>query len=351
VLPVAVGIALALDPRVRARPGRTAALIAVGPALAAVALAGYAWRTFGDIGMTGYEWWGYWFHDSLAQTFGLTYALVMPGASERPDPQPNWLFYIRDALPQVFPILLLVAAGVGLALALRHRALAARSVAVFALVMTALTLALYLPYFFQSVRFAAPMVPLVAFGVVMATGHGIAWLGTRGIVPRLSGAGMVGIVLVALASMVGPALAESFLWQRGVRGNRSLFIEPTQSITSALYRRVVPAGNVVFTNLQVPFLDVAGVPSRLSVFPMTRGLYWYGPPLRAVPTFGEQQPMVRDRLSAGLGIYTDAHTLESLRTEPIDSASSVTLQLLDGYVLTPVTREGSAIIYRLALRD
>jgi hypothetical protein len=222
---------------------------------------------------------------------------------------------------------------------------------VFALVVTALTLALYLPYFFQSVRFVAALVPLVAFGVVMATAQGVEWLRTGGIVPRLGGAAIVGIVGLALAGMVGPALAESFLWQRGVRGNRSLFIEPTQSITSALYRRAVPAGSVVFTNVQIPLLDVAGVPRHIRVFPMTRGLYWYGPPLRAVPTFAEQQPMVRDRLCAGLGIYTDAHTLESLRTEPIDSASSVTLQLMDGYVLTPVTREGSATLYRLVLRD
>ncbi len=161
---------------------------------------------------------------------------------------------------------------------------------------------------------------------------------------------MVGSVLVALAAMVRPALAEAFLWQRGVRRNWSLYVEPTQSVTSALYRRAVPAGSMVFTNLQVPFLDVAGVPSRVSVFPMTREGYWYGPPLRAVPTFAEQQPMIHDGLSAGRGVYTDSLTLESLRLESSGPACRATLRLLDSYVRTPVVREGSATLYRLALR-
>jgi 4-amino-4-deoxy-L-arabinose transferase-like glycosyltransferase len=351
VLLAAVGIALLLDPRVRARLGRSAVLLALGPAVAVSALGWYAWRTFGDIGMTGYEWWGYRFHDSLAQTFALRYALVLPGASDHGATQPNWLFYPWDALPQLFPPLLLGAGILGLGLALRRRAPAARSVAVFALVTTVLTLALYTFYFFQSARFVAPLVPLVAFGVGMAMGQGIEWLRARGTVVRLAGAGIVGIVLVTLAGMVGPALAESFLWQRGVRRDRSLYVEPTQSVTSALYRRAVPAGSVVFTNVQVPLLDVAGVPRGVSVFPMTRGWYWYGPPLLAFPTFAEQQRMVRARLAAGQGVYTDALTLEALRADSVEPAAPRTLRLLDRYDLTPVAREGSATLYRLALRD
>jgi 4-amino-4-deoxy-L-arabinose transferase-like glycosyltransferase len=351
VLPAAVGVALLLDPRVRARPIRTAALILAGPVLALAVLAGYAWRTFGDIGMTGYKWWGYQFHASLARTFAFTYALRGPGASDRPAPRANWLFYTRDALPQLFPSLLLATAALGLGLALRHRTPATRRVAVFALATTLLTLGLYVLYFFQSVRFVAPLVPVVAFGVGVAAGQAVEWLrgGTFG--SRLAGAVMAGIIATGIAPMIGPAMAESFVWQRGVRGTRSLFVEPMESITSALYRRIVPPGSVVFTNVQVPFLDVAGLPAHAQVFPMTRGWYWYGPPLRGVPTFAELQPMVRDGLSAGRRMYTDAVTLEAIRWEsPPGSAGAATRRLLEGYALIPVGREGSAAVYRLSLR-
>ena len=351
VLPAAVAIALLLDARVRARIVRTAGLLIVGPALALVALAGYAWRTFGDVTMTGYKWWGYEFHSSLAKTFALSYALVAPGASDRPLPRPaNWLFYTRDALPQLFPALLLAAALLGLVLALRRRALGTRSIAIFALVTASLTVTLYTLYFFQSVRFVAPLMPLVAFGVGIATGDGVEWLLNDGLLPQLSGVAVVGSVLVALATMVRPALSESFLWERGVRRNWSLFVEPTQSVTSALYRRAVPAGSDVFTNVQVPFLDVAGVPTHVSVFPMTRGWYWYGPPLRGVPTFAERQTIVRDAIAAGRGVYTDGLTLESLRSEWAGPAGPQALQLLNGYVVIPVVREGSVTLYRLAVR-
>jgi hypothetical protein len=220
---------------------------------------------------------------------------------------------------------------------------------VFALLFSALTLGLYSGYYYQSLRFMAPLVPLVALGI----GAGVAsalrrlrdgarqgnwwWVG--------SGSGFCLMALAGMVSSLGPALRQCFAYQHYVRHSRSLYEFPWHSATAAAYRRALPPGSIIATDVLPPLLDEAGIVAGNVVLPFIRKGYWASPHLRSLGTFEERQDFVWGAVRQGRGVYTDSYSLEGLR-ERVDSNVELN-RSLGRYQLAAIAREGPVTIYRL----
>lgn len=350
ILLVAVPLALYVACRASGPGARGWVCFGIGPAAAAVALAVYSLRTFGTISGTGYRFWVPYWYSSLDKTFSLSYAFDAPGAWDRPPGDvPNAIFYLKEASRQAFSVWSLLVALAGAVVACRSGRTPVRAVCVFALLFSALTLGLYSGYYYQSLRFMAPLVPLVALGI----GAGVAsalrrlrdgarqgnwwWVG--------SGSGFCLMALAGMVSSLGPALRQCFAYQHYVRHSRSLYEFPWHSATAAAYRRALPPGSIIATDVLPPLLDEAGIVAGNVVLPFIRKGYWASPHLRSLGTFEERQDFVWGAVRQGRGVYTDSYSLEGLR-ERVDSNVELN-RSLGRYQLAAIAREGPVTIYRL----
>lgn len=350
VLLVAVPLALLLACRAAGPGARGWVCFGIGPAVAAAALAAYSLRTFGTISGTGYRFWVPYWYSSLGKTFSLSYAFGAPGAWDRPPGDvPNAIFYSKEASRQAFSVWSLLVALGGAILACRSVKTPVRAVCAFALLFSVLTLGLYSSYYYQSLRFMAPLVPLVA----LAVGAGAGWAlrlirdGARqGNWLRVGTCSAVCVIALAgMVSSLGPALRQCFMYQRYVRHSRSLYEFPSQTATAAAYRRAVPAGSVIATDLVPPLLDDAGAVAGNVVLPFIRMGYWASPHFRSVGTFVERQDFIWASVHRGQAVYTDSYSLEGLRMK---ADSNVELnRSLRRYQLAVIAREGPVTIYRL----
>ncbi len=350
ILLAAVPLALSLGGRALGRDARGWAWFGIGPAAAALALAVYAVHTFGTISGTGYRFWVPYWYSSLGKTFSLSYAFDAPGAWDRPPADvPNALFYLKQASRQAFPVWSLLVALAGAVVACRSGRTPVRAACVFAALFSALTLGLYSGYYYQSLRFMAPLVPLVA----LAIGAGVAsalrlirdgarqgnwwWVG--------AGSAVCVIALAGMVSSLRPALQQCFIYQHYVRHSRSLYEFPWHSATAAAYRRAVAPGSIIATDVLPPLLDEAGAVAGNVVVPFVRKGYWASPHFRSVGTFLEQQDFIWGAVHQGRRVYTDSYSLGGLR-ENADSNVELN-RSLRRYQLAVIAREGRVTIYRL----
>jgi hypothetical protein len=346
----AVPVALALNGRASGLGARGWAWFGIGPAAATTVLALYAVRTFGTISGTGYRFWVPYWYSSLGKTFSFSYAFTAPGAWDRPPGDvPNAVFYLTHASLQAFPLWSLLTALAGAVLACRSDRPPVRAVCVCAALFSALTLGLYSVYYYQSLRFMAPLAPFVALGVGAGVAGALRLIrdGARQHSPLRVGAGLA-VSFVALAGIIAslqPSLQQCFVYQRYVRHSRSLYEFPVHSATAAAYRRTVPAGSVIATDVWPPFLDEAGAVAGNVVLPFVRKGYWASPHFRSIGTFVEQQDFIREALRQGRGVYTDSYSVQGLQAS---ADSNVQLNgVLRRYELGVVANEGRVIIYRL----
>lgn len=168
-------------------------LVALGAAVPAVlTLAAFQWVAFGRPWRTGY---GYWLPGF--KQFGLTYLGSHPTLSDGPlypdrlhnlvatwtchvvschgTPTrglPNWLFYPMALAGTSWVFAPPLLSAVGIVVAIRWWR---RPVAQFALLVSALTLVLYVPYWYQGIRFVATPVLML---VVLACAGLVRWVAT-----------------------------------------------------------------------------------------------------------------------------------------------------------------------------
>ena len=350
----AVLAALLVDPRVRAHPLRDGAAFALGPVLALAALAAYGQSAFGSPTGTGYAYWVPYWYDS-DRTFSLAYAFSAPGSvadTYRLSGASNLLFYAVDVPYHLLSLELSVVAGIGALVLLRDRRRPSRATLLFAAVFTVLLVGLYAAYFYQSLRFMAPLLPLAAVCVGVATAAG-ARLAAEGLRrrrwPSLAGGAVVcGIALVGFATALGPAARRSYAVDHLVRGSRALYAFPWESATAASYAALAPPGSIVVTDVVLPLLEEAGVTRKRAVLPLLRNSYWRGPPLRDRPTFAERRDAIDRALRRGVPVYTDAYSLDSARRWR--GSQPELWEALASFRLEPVGEAAAAALLRLRPR-
>ena len=374
VLLPAVAVGLLTDGRTRAGWRRVAALTGSGPLAAGTAQVVYNLVTFGSPIATGYVYWAPHWYASLAQTFALRYALVAPGTVGdigAPAGTGNIVYYAHGLvglLPPPTPVLLstgfALLAAVGIILLARDNRGPVHGFTLCALIFTLLTGALYLPYFFQSFRFIAALLPFLAVAIGVAVGAGVRWL-TVAIRPPVSGLppeqpmllhtawrlsrgvggyGICIIALVACLAAVGPAAATSYLPTRIAHGPYLPSVYPLEARVAALYEAQTPMGSLIISDVYPEMLEV--VARRATVLPMTRDGYYAMPPLRAVPTLVGQQDLLNAAIRDGRPVFTDSRTLNY---PPDPAAPNKGADILQSYARTPVVVEGPAVVYRLSV--
>ncbi len=350
ILLVAVPLALPLHGRALGRGARGWAWFGIGPAAAALALAAYAVHTFGTISGTGYRFWVPYWYSSLGKTFSLSYAFDAPGAWDRPPADiPNAVYYLKYASRQAFPVWSLLVALAGAVVGCRSARTPVRAVCVFAALFSALTLALYSGYYYQSLRFMAPLVPLVALAIGAGVASALRLIrdGVRqGTWWRVgTGSAVCVIALAGMVSSLDPAVRQCFVYQHYVRHSRSLYEFPWHSATAAAYRRAVSPGSIIATDVLPPLLDEAGTVAGNIVVPFVRKGYWVSPPFRSAGTFLDRQDFIWGEVHRGRGVYTDSYSLEALHQS---ADSNVELnRSLRRYQLAVIAQEDRVIIYRL----
>lgn len=288
---------------------------------ALLALALYDKLTFGDVTATGYRFWRPDWYRSLHATFAFSYA-VHRHPMETNGPLTafgNIGYYAHFFITLVPSRWLSLPLVIGLIALLLDRRPAVRTLMVFSLVFSLLTLALYSVYFFQGIRFLLPLVPFMACAIGHGSAIGLQWLIGRissnrvlrlgGIV---SGLAVTGLTVLGLVLGVRPALQESYLYQRFVRDNHAPFPAPVEAETMALYGTIAPLGSIVVTDLFVPVFEALPVGKRTMIIPV----HWPGyesdvAPPKMLPNFTQREvrATVDAAIAAGTPVFTDAYTM------------------------------------------
>jgi 4-amino-4-deoxy-L-arabinose transferase-like glycosyltransferase len=360
-LPLASFCALVSDRRARQLLARSGLLFALGPALALVALALYDRATFGGVTRTGYQFWVPEWYTSYSTTFAPRYALVAPGFagdSGAPPGIPNLVYYARSLigflpdrslvllLPTLSPLALL---GIVL-LARRHNG-AARALALFVVLFGIFTVLVFSAYFFQSARFMAPLAPTAALcvGIAIATG----WRTLCGGIVRLHATALTFIAITALLTLLSiavalpPAIAQTYVYQRLVHRVSS----PTgdeKALTAAAYAATAPQGSFIVTDVDLPFMDDAGLSHKATIISLSRGEYWNKQVFHDAPVFIEQLATIDRALDRGAPVLTDAFSVY-----PFPALRQTHLEVwraLAAYDLIPI-RTVPTTIYRLRRRS
>lgn len=359
VILVALAAALLADRRLRRGGMRQLLLVGIGPALALAGLGVYAQITFGAATGTGYRFWVPDWYQSLRHTFSLSYAVSAPGIagdSFAPPDIANLVYYGRgfigrlplpslDAFSPWFALLALVGC---IALA-RDRRQPVQTLAVFGGVFSLLTFALYAVYFFQSVRFMAPVMPFLALAAGVGVQAGIDTLrGWRGRWPVVRFGGGVAIIVVAglgVVTALGPMLDASYLYQRSIRHHPAPVEIQKEARTTALYQAVVPAGSMIVSDVFPLILTGAPAAAHATIIPLSRTGYLRSAPLEDVPVFLKRQSEVNAALRAGIPVFTDNGTLGLFSDDQyVDRAH----QALRAYGRTAVAQDGPLVVYRLS---
>ncbi len=265
----------------------------------------------------------------------------------------NLLFYTTEGPLGVFSVWTLLLAAAGLVFGLRGERLAVRAVSVFGIVLTGLTLAFHSVYFWQDRRFLALLVPLIGFWVAHGVAGGVRMLRDgarpRGPVRVVGALALCGLGVVGLLSSVGPAFDRCVAWQRYVRRDWTLYRFPRHSANAVAYRRSIPRGSILITDVMLPLLEEAGATAGNTVLPLHRRSYWVTPPFRMVGTFLEQQSLIEDAVRQGRGVFMDSYSLNNLRARA-DSDRAL-WQAVQTYGLRPVARGPRGVtIYQLSRR-
>lgn len=317
----ALALALFLNSRIRADGRRALLAVAAAPSLALLVLALYDKLTFGAATATGYRLWRPdWYH-SLHTTFAFAYALHRhPMETGGPlTPFGNIAYYAHLFVALVPSRWLALPLVIGLIALLLDRHPAVRTLMIFSLAFSLLTLGLYSVYFFQGIRFLLPLVPFMACAIGRGMAIGGRWLLGRAASHRIlrpcgvaSGLAVIGITVLGLALGVRPALQESYLYQRFVRDNPAPFPAPVEAETMALYGTVAPQGSIVVTDLFVPVFEALPVGQRTTIVPVR----WPGyesdvAPPKLLPNFtqSEERAKVDAAIAAGTPVFTDAYTM------------------------------------------
>ena len=348
----------ALRPALPPRGMRHLLLVGIGPALALAGLGVYAQITFGAATGTGYRYWVPDWYQSLRRTFSLSYAVSAPGIagdSFAPTNIANLSYYGRgligrlplrslDACSPWFALLALV----GCVALARDRRRPVRMLIVFGGVFSALTFALYASYFFQSVRFMAPVMPFLALAAGVAMQTGVDTLRGRHFRRPIARSGGVAILAAAglgVATALGPMLDASYLYQRYIRHQPAPAAIQKEARTTALYQAVVPDGGVIVSDVFPLILAGAPAAAHATVIPLSRTGYLRSAPLEDVPVFLKRQGEVNAALRAGAPVFTDNGTLGLLSDDRyVDRAH----QALRAYGRTAVAQDGPLVVYRLS---
>lgn len=347
----ALALALLVRQRPRADRARDALLLGVGPVLALVALAAYAQATFGGVTGTGYRFWVPYWYESLGRTFSLDYAVAAPGAtgdSFAPSGSPNLAYYARGLVGQLplpslesFSPWFLLLALVGGVTRARDRRGPVRALAAFCAAFALLTAGLYAVYFFQSVRFMAPLVPLLA----LASGVGVD-AGLRSLRAARLGVATATVALAALglAATLPQVLDSSYLFRRYALRDDAPPAFQAQARTAALYQAAAPPGSVMVTDVFPLILGGEPIVASATVVPLSRGSYLRTAVLEDVPVFLRRQSEVNAALHAGVPVFTDNYTLT---IGPGAQGRGRAHAALRAYGLTAVAQDGPLVLYRL----
>jgi 4-amino-4-deoxy-L-arabinose transferase-like glycosyltransferase len=319
-------------------------LLLGGPALAFGALAIYQQATFGSALMTGYGYWLPAWHSSLGSTFSPRYALVAPGnpADGLLGGWPNAAYYAAYLAMRVsWPLFLWPALG-GVLVLFRRRDHPNFAIACYVASCVLLLYLTYSVYWYQSGRFLAPVLPLVA----ILTGVGL----REGLAAARQGK-VLGWVMVAFwgtgAVATLPRFVErSYLIQRYVRGHHEPPTFPLRARSLEAYAAVGPPAAMIVTALPLPLLD-SGLVSHRRIIPLARRRYWEHPKFKRVATLAEQRQAVDSALARGALVYTDAYSLAVVRYNPGYDAER---RAVEAYGLAPVAgsvRSGRVLLFRL----
>jgi hypothetical protein len=302
--------------------------LAIGPALALVALGAYAWITFGSPLGTGYRYWvPEWYADPRL-TFAFAYAFRAPALSgdlNTPPDLPNIVYYARSltgllAAPTSNFLTrgLALIALIGAIAALRDRRPAARAMLGFAGSLGVLIVLLFAGYFLADVRFLAPLAPLLALAVAGGARIGLRLIrgGLRARRPRqalpraLGGAIIVGVATQALVVAAGPAFAACYPCQRLTGDTPSDLYHPAPELaTIDAYRAIAPRPSLLITDLLPPLLGAAGLTEGRTIVPLTLGEYWGKAPLRDTAPITDRQRLILAALRDGEPVYIDAYSI------------------------------------------
>lgn len=367
VLPVAVGGALLADRRVRAQARRAIFLIGPGILLALGALGAYAWGTFGSIAGSGYRYWVPYWYGSLRRTFALSYAVRAPGNTGdpyAPPDMPNLLYYTRSIaglLPRaslmVLPFSLFLVMVVGYVLLARDPRHAVRIYCLCVALVALSTVGLYAVYFFQSVRFLAPLLPLIAVGIGVAIDAGIRWMcGSSARVNtgrrmrrlvRVMGVGLCALALAGFGVSFASVADESYLVRHYVHHQQSPDGYPLEGQLAGLYQRTVPKGSVIVTDVSLPLLEGTELVRRATIIPLSRRGYLSMPPLDDVPSLAGQADAIARALDDGRPVFTDNFSLDEMA---VTASGNTGRAIVDAYARAPVATAGPATLYRLTPR-
>jgi 4-amino-4-deoxy-L-arabinose transferase-like glycosyltransferase len=348
VFVAAVATALMTDARARAHPWRSTIALGMGPALAIGALGFYDHFTFGSVARTGYHYWVPYWHTSLAKAFSLTYAARQPGAAALGPfgGSPNLVYYGAYLVLSVSSAWFAVAAAWGATVLVRGGNTGARSVVVYAGALTALLYLTYGLYFYQSGRFMAPLIGVVAALTGVGVADALRQLGRHRELPlrtvTLASAACL-LALVGVIVEMRAVAARTYVAQRLVRGASEPAIAQPMSAAVAAYERTLPRGAVVVTGLPLTLLDSL-VKRGIRVIGLARTSYWASPQLEGVPVFPERAEEIARSIRAGIPVYTDAYSLAVAPTDPRYEAARAALQK---FRLRPVETTRPTRLYRL----
>jgi hypothetical protein len=330
--------------------------LAIGPLAAIACLGIYDKVTFGSFGRTGYAFWVPHWYSSFGATFSPSYALKAPGIGDPSAPHvPNLSYYLGalTGLPslQSVPVLsgaTALLALIGCAVMLRNSQPATRVVAIFTIVFTALTVSIFSLYFFQTVRFLAPVIPLLAISAGVGARAGgtmlLAGLRRRALPQLLFGLAVAALTLAALNTAVRASGQQNYLYQAYVA--RAQPAGQWNLWTAALYRRTLHQRSIAITDTLLPLLDEAGVTRLARIVPVSRGEYWDKPPLQGHPLYVQQRRQIDEMLRRGVPVYTDTPTLAAARAN--QSTDHVSWPALEAHRFVPVGAGGAVAIYRLS---
>jgi hypothetical protein len=330
--------------------------LAIGPLAAIACLGIYDKVTFGSVGRTGYAFWVPHWYSSFGATFSSSYALKAPGIGDPSTPHlPNLSYYLGalTGLPSLQSVPVLSSATallalIGWAVMLRHSQPAPRVVAIFALAFTALTVSIFSLYFFQTVRFLAPVIPLFAISAGVGARAGgtmlLTGLRRRALPQLLLGLAITALTLAALNTAVRASGQQNYLYQAYIA--RAQPVGQWNLWTAALYRRTLHQRSIVITDTLLPLLDEAGVTRLARIVPVSRGEYWDKPPLQGHPLYAQQRRQIDEMLRRSVPVYTDTPTLAAARAnQSVDPAS---WPALEAHRFVPVGADGAVAIYRLS---
>lgn len=336
---------------------RNLAAVSVGPIMAMASLAIYDRLTFGSFTRTGYEFWVPNWYSSPGTEFSTSYALKSPGISDPATPGLSNVSYYLGAFTglswfhsiSVIPTTFALLAVAGTVLMVFRSQPAVRCVALFCIVVSALTLVTFSLYFFQAARFVAPVVPLFAVAAGVGAGKGIS-LAIEGWRRHSLPQGIVGVGLCALlAAMIRDSIRgsvqQNYLYQSTVA--KAQPVGQWNLWTAALYGRAIHGRSIVITDTLLPLLDQAGLSRRTRVIPVSRGEYWDKPPLQNRPLYSSEWRHIDQLIRRGIPVYSDSPTLAAARGNTAADHSS--WAALDSHRLIPVASYGAVVIYRLAM--